>query len=338
MNEVWLKATIRGNQQVSQADNQVDGSEHGRHADSPIQIPLRGWRDILLRAYSHLGEENLTLVAAGVAFYALFALAPGLTALVSVYALFASPESLQSHISTLTSLLPAEANAIIDEQLTRIVNKPRSTLGLTAVFSFAVALWSATNGMRAMMTAMNIVYQEREKRSFLRFNSVAIGMTIFAVGFVVTSLALIAVIPAVLGFTGAPDWVVNLTNLTRWPLLAGAIMLLLAFVFRYGPSRSDARWRWVTIGGVVSTLLALLASVGLSTYLSYFNTYNETYGSLGAVVILLTWFYISIIAVLIGALVNAEIEHQTTKDTTTGPDQPMGKRGAHVADTVGDTQ
>ncbi len=313
-----------------------DEPERGRDARRPSDIPSRGWRDIAWRIKDQLDRDNVSVVAAGVAFYTLLAIVPALAAVVSIYGLVADPADVQAQLEAVAHLLPEEAQSLISEQVKRIAASSGGALGLGAVVGLLLTLWSASKGMKTLITALNIVYDEQEQRGFIKLNLIALGLTLGAVVFLVVTLALIVALPAVLDSLGLGETLRGLVAWLRWPPLLIGVIVALALIYRYGPSRDPARWRWVNWGATVATVLWLAGSVAFSLYVRNFGSYNETYGSLGAVVILLMWFYLTAYVVLLGAEINAEMEHQTARDTTRGPAQPKGQRGAYVADTVGE--
>jgi membrane protein len=307
----------------------------GREAATPTQIPAKGWKDILWRTYEEFGQDRLMSVAAGVTYYALLALFPALAAMVSVYGLFADPATIQDHLTALSGVLPSSALDIIREQVVRIASASEGTLGLSFIIGLGVSLWSANAGMKAIFDALNIVYDEEEKRGFVKLNLESLTFTLAAVGFILLALTGIVILPIVLDFVGLGSGLEWLLTLARWPVLLAVVIGGLAVLYRYGPSRDKAEWKWVTPGGIVAALLWLVVSMLFSWYVANFGSYNETYGSLGAVIGFMTWIWISSIVVLLGAELNAEMEHQTAKDTTQGPEKPMGARGATMADTLG---
>jgi membrane protein len=313
----------------------ASGPGRGREAATPVEIPARGWKDILWRTYEEFGQDRLMSVAAGVTYYALLALFPALGALVSVYGLFADPATIQDHLTALSGVLPSGALDIIREQVVRIASAGEGTLGLSFIIGLAVSLWSANAGMKAIFDALNIVYDEEEKRSFMKLNLESLTFTLAAVGFILLALAGIVILPIVLDFVGLGSGLEWLLAIARWPVLLVAVIAGLAVLYRYGPSRDKAEWKWVTPGGIVAAVLWLVVSMLFSWYVANFGSYNETYGSLGAVIGFMTWIWISSVVVLLGAEINAEMEHQTAKDTTQGPEKPMGARGATMADTLG---
>jgi len=274
-------------------------------------------------------------VAAGVTYYALLAIFPAIAALVSIYGLFADPVTIQQHLQTLSGVLPGGALEIVGEQVKRIASQGGGALGFGFVVGLLISLWSANAGMKAVFDALNIVYDEEEKRSFIRLNLQSLAFTIGALLLVLIALAGIVVLPIVLNFVGLAGKTEWLISLARWPALLVVIVLALAVLYRYGPSRDEAEWKWVTPGGLVAAVLWLAGSMLFSWYVSNFGSYNETYGSLGAVIGFMTWIWLSSVVVLLGAEINAETEHQTAQDTTKGQRQPLGQRGAQMADTVG---
>lgn len=307
----------------------------GRSADTPTEIPALGWKDILWRTYEEFGKDRVMSVAAGVTYYALLAIFPAIAALVSLYGLFADPVTLQDHLNAMSGVLPSGALDIIREQVTRIASQGGGTLGVSFVIGLAIALWSANAGMKAVFDALNIVYDEEEKRSFIKLNMMSLSFTLGAIFFILLAIAGIVVLPILLDFLGLRESVEWLLSLARWPVLLIVVVFGLSLIYRYGPSRDKAEWKWVTPGGVVAAVLWLVVSMLFSWYVANFGSYNETYGSLGAVIGFMTWIWISSVVVLLGAEINAEMEHQTAKDTTEGAHQPMGARGAQMADTVG---
>ncbi|ANY82886.1 hypothetical protein BB934_32165 (plasmid) [Microvirga ossetica] len=310
-------------------------SGRGREADTPTQIPTLGWKDILWRTYEEFGQDRLMAVAAGVTYYALLAIFPAIAALVSIYGLFADPATIHDHLNALSGVLPSGALDIVREQVVRIASKGSGTLGVSFLIGLVLSLWSANAGMKAMIDALNIVYDEEEKRSFLKLNLESLAFTLAAIGFILLALAGIVVLPVILSFVGLGSGTEWLLSLARWPILLACVVLGLSLLYRYGPSRDKAEWKWVTPGGLVAAVLWLVVSMLVSWYVANFGSYNETYGSLGAVIGFMTWIWISGIVVLVGAEINAEMEHQTARDTTVGPDRPMGQRGATMADTIG---
>ena len=316
----------------------VTADPHGREATSPGEIPRRGWKDILLRLKDQLSEDNIFFIAAGVAFYAFLALFPGIAAMVSIVGLIADPADVEEWVGAASAVLPPDALALVRDQVHAIVSTPNERLGFSLLVSITLALWSATAGIKALMTALNIAYEERERRGFLKYYATAILLTIAAVLFALLALVLVAAVPPLLKELALPSALEKLLGLALWLFVGGAFIVGLAVLYRYAPSRSKPRWRWVSTGAVSATLLWVAGSIGFSLYVANFGDYNETYGALAAIVILLTWFYLTALVVLIGAELNAEMEHQTRVDSTEGEPKPMGARGAKMADTLGESR
>jgi membrane protein len=307
----------------------------GRDASTPTEIPTQGWKDVLWRTYEEFGKDRITSVAAGVTYYALLAVFPAIAALVSIYGLFADPATIQDHLTAMSGILPGGALEIIGEQVSRIASQGGGALGFGFIFGLAISLWSANAGMKAVFDALNIVNDEEEKRSFIRLNLTSLTFTLCAILFILTALGGIVVLPIVLNFIGMGGRTEWLLSLLRWPVLLIGVTFGLSLIYRFGPSRDKAKWRWVTPGGIIAAVLWIGVSMLFSWYVTNFGSYNETYGSLGAVIGFMTWIWLSSIVVLLGAEINAEMEHQTISDTTEGSHQPMGVRGAKMADTVG---
>ncbi|MDQ2696771.1 MAG: YihY/virulence factor BrkB family protein, partial [Pseudomonadota bacterium] len=313
------------------------GQGRGRSAERPGDIPRKGWRDVLLRVKDELSEDNISIVAAGVAFYGLLAIVPALAAMVSIYGLVADPADVQEQLGKLTGFIPGEARQLLDQQLSQITSHSETALGIGVIGGLLLTLWSAAKGMKTLMDALNVVYDEDETRGFVRLNATALLLTLGAIVLAVAAIVLVVALPVLLGNLGLGDTTKTVVSLLTWPVLALLVIIGLAVVYRYGPSRSKPRWQWVSWGAVAATLLWIVASVGFSFYVANFGSYNETYGSMGAVVILLMWFWITAYIVLLGGELNAEMEHQTARDTTDSGGRPMGQRGAYVADTLGES-
>jgi membrane protein len=309
----------------------------GRQAETPTQIPKRGWLDVLSRTGKEVGNDNLSIVAAGVAFYAFVAVVPALAALIGLYGLIFNPAQVSEQITSFARILPQEVLPLIEQQLKRITTDS-GTAGLSAIVGLLLAIWSSASATKALIQGLNITYGEREKRGFIKLNLVALALTIGIIAGAITAIALVAVMPAVLQHVHLGSKVETILNWARWPILLGGFILGLAVLFRYAPSRDDAKWRWVSPGAEVAAALWVIASGLFSFYVSKFGSYDKTYGSLAAVVVFLMWLYISAFVVLLGAELNSELERQTVKDTTTEPEKPMGQRGAVAADTVGPTR
>jgi membrane protein len=316
----------------------IQGQDRGRDAKTPAEIPAKGWKDIVWRVYEGIQNDRVLLVAAGVTFYALLALFPATAALVSLYGLFADPSTIGEHLRLASGFLPEGALEVVGDQVKRIASQ-KGTLGITFVGTLALALWGANAGTKAIFDALNIIYKEREKRSFVRLTLQSLLFTLGTIALMLVALAGIVVVPVVLKRLGIPDESgPALLSLLRWPLLYLLILFALACLYRYGPSRTEPRWRWVTWGSAIAGAIWIAGSLLLSWYVANFGTYNATYGSLGAVIGFMVWMWISTIVVLVGAEINAETEHQTAKDTTKGRSKLMGARGAKMADELGEAR
>ena len=312
--------------------------DRGRHATQPMQIPWKGWYDILWRTYQEMQQDRLVSIAGGVSFFTLLAIFPAITALVSAYGLFFNPATITNDIGQLSDLVPANVLTIVHEQATRIASNSNQTLPLGLVVGILVSLWSAMSGVKAAIDALNVIYEQRESRSFIKLNLVALAFTLFGFAAFLLAMAAIVVLPLILSPIGFSNLTETVTRIARWPVLLIVLLLGLATLCRYGPDRRTARWQWVSIGSVLATLTWFVASFLFSWYLTNFANYNATYGSLGAVVGLMIWLWISTVVILLGAEFNAEIEHQTARDSTIGAEKPLGARGAVMADTVGAKQ
>lgn len=318
------------------AFREPDNEAHGRHADHPAEIPAPGWRDILLRIKDQMEANHLSITAAGIAYFAFLAIFPGLAALVSLYGLFSDPMSVQKQLATVQSIMPQDAFAIIENQLKNIATQPQASLGLGFVGGLLLTLFSAGKGVSALIEAMNIVYEEQETRGFFKRNLLSLLYTLVIILMIVLCLIFLVITPVVLSFLRLPGISEALIKYLPWPFLALMIVLLLDFTYCYFPNRRRAKWRWVTYGSVFASGVWILASALFSFYVSNFGNFNQTYGSVGAVVVLMMWFYISAYIVLLGGTLNAEMEHQTAVDSTRGAPKPRGQRNAYMADHVGE--
>jgi membrane protein len=257
---------------------------------------------------------------------------------VAIYGLVANPADVKDQITSFTDALPRDAQRLLSNQLSSITRKAGGGTGIAAVIAIGAALWSASSGIAALNTGLTIVNRENETRGMLKRRTLALALTLLAVAGILVMLALVVALPSVLDSVDITGVGGTVLELARWPLLAGVLLVGLAVIFRYGPQRRRSRWRWASPGAIVAVIVGLAASIGFSIYVSLLGNYNKTYGALGAIIIMLLWLYLMAFAVLFGAAMNAEFEHQTTRDTTAGDDQPMGERGAQVADTIGPTR
>ena len=308
----------------------------GRRADTPQEIPAKGWKDIAKRTLKEVKADQVPLLGAGVAFYVLLALFPAIIAGVSIYGLVADPQTVRDQINQLTNMLSPETAKLVGTQLEQVTSSAGGALGLATVLGILTALWSASSGMKALITGVNLAYDETEGRKFVKLRGLSILMTVGAMVLLAVALALIV------GFPAVPDsWPTSLQGtaaILRFVLLAVLLMAGLAALYRYAPDRDKPRWSWASPGSVVATVLWVLASVGFSVYVNAFGNSNKTYGALAGIIILMFWLYLSAFVVLVGAELNAEMELQTVEDTTAGPTRPMGERDAYVADHVAEAQ
>lgn len=300
-----------------------------------MEIPLRGWRDIFRRLGPSAMRDRVFSLAAGVAFYAILAIFPALGASVMIYAAFADASLVAAHLTLLAGVLPPGAVDLMAEQMTRMASV-NHTFGPALAANLAFSLWSANAGVAALFDALNVVFKEEEKRSWLRFYAMTFVFTLFAVFFLALAFGLIVVLPVALKFIGWEGSTSYSLASMRWPGLFVGVLFVLAMVYRYGPSRRPAKWRWVSPGAVLAATAWLTVSIAFSWYVASFDSYSRMYGSLGAVIGFMMWLWLSSVVALLGAEVDAQAELQTAQDTTHGPPKPMGQRGAYVADTLGE--
>jgi membrane protein len=307
----------------------------GREAETPMEIPAPGWKDILFRVKDEIAADHVSLVAAGVAFYALLAIFPAVTALMALAGLVMEPAQVTAQLEALTNLIPKEAANIILDQAVAVTGSEETGLGWAFLIGLGLALYSASKGVGSLMEGLNVAYDEDETRGFVKKLIWTLGLTMMLIGVLLLGLAATLAVPAVVAFLALPDWVETLLTYGSWVLLAALTTLALAVLYRYGPARDDAEWKWLTPGSVIACILWIVASVGFSIYVSNFGSYNESFGSMAGAIILLMWLWISAFIVLLGAEFNSEMEAQTRKDSTTGPEEPMGQRDAVKADRLG---
>ena len=311
--------------------------EHGRgrKATTPVHIPWRGWKDIFIRTYHEVQNDRLLSLAAGVVFYSLVALFPAIAAGVSVYAFFSNAATIANHVSLAADIVPGASLDLLRDEITRIAGRSDGRLTFGFALGFGIALWSANAGMKAIFDALNIIYDEEEKRGIVWLNLTSLFFTFCAICGMLIALSAVVVFPLMLAAFGWSSLDAPLIGILRWPVMFVMVIVALAILYRYGPSRRIAKWRWLSVGSVFAAVVWLAVSVLFSWYLGNFANYNATYGALGAVVGLMMWMWLSTIVVLVGAELNSEIEHQTAIDSTVGSAKPLGARGAVVADTVG---
>lgn len=307
---------------------------YGRRATSPWQMPGRAWKEVAVRVWNESWADNIGLVAAGVAFYGFLAVVPLLALLVLAYGLIADPATVVGHVRALVTILPSDAAELIGQLLMDTVTSSKGIDLLGAGGAVLIALYGGGNGAGAVMTALNIAYQEREKRSLMRFYLTAFAITLSALLLALVGLLTIAALQSFGAVAKAPPGWVIVAKVAGYLLLGLAAAAVAATLYRFGPSREKARWQWITAGSLFTAAVWLQLTLGFSFYVTRLTDYNATYGSIGAIVMLLTWMYLSAYVFLFGAELNSELEHQTAKDSTTGAPEPMGKRGAWSADHV----
>jgi membrane protein len=312
----------------------TDGEAPGVQAGKPTEIPAAGWWQVAKRGWKEASEDQVPLLGAGVAFFGFLSLFPALAAFTLVYGLVADPATVASQTETLAASLPPEARTLLVGQLQQLTSTPQQSLGWGLALAIVLALWSASGGVGNLVTAINIAYDEPKKRGFVAEKLLALGLTIGAVVFLALVVALVAGVPLVLGFldvNGPLRWVVEVV---RWLLIALLVMVALAVLYRLAPDRDAPKFRWVSAGAAVATVLWLVASAAFSLYVTLFGNYAKTYGALAGVVLLMLWLWLTSYAILLGAEINAESEEQTVRDTTRGPERPLGSRGAVKADSL----
>lgn len=312
-----------------------EGVDRGRGAETPREVPLRGWKDVAVRVKKQIKGDDVPLLAAGVAFFALLALVPTLVALVSVYGLVADPADIQRNIEDVLRAAPAEVRELVSSQLETIVESEPSGLRLGAIIGLLVALWSASSGVKHLIGAINVAYDEDEGRGFLKLRGLALAMTLGGILLLAVAVAALVVLPNALDDSGSTGVARTTLLIIRWPIFALIALVALAVIYRWAPDRDRPQWRWTSAGAVFATVVWVIASIGFSIYTANFGDYNETYGALGAIVVVMLWLFITAYVVIAGAEVNAELERQTAVDSTTGPARPLGERDAYAADTVG---
>lgn len=315
---------------------QMHDASRGRQADAPGEIPAKGWKDILIRTGKEFSEDQVPMIAAGITFYTLLAMFPALAAFVALYGLFADVVEAQRHLQTLSVIVPPDMLDFLGEQMIRISSERDGGLSLTFITGLLLSIWSANGATKAMITGLNIAYEETEKRKFVAKTGTSLAFTLGFLVFGIFAFAVIAAVPAAEPFIGSAA--ATMIRWITWPILLAVLGLGLALLYRFGPSRDRVTWRWITWGSAVALVLWVAASAGFSIYVANFAHYEKTYGSLGAVIGFMMWVWLSSQVILLGGELNSEIEHQTAKDTTVGPEKPLGQRGATMADTVGAPQ
>ena len=312
----------------------MNKDSRGRDAPSPLAMPRAGWRDIVIRTIRRTNRDRIDILAASAAFWSLLALFPTIAALIALSAFVLEPTAMRDQISELSAPLPDEAASLVNDRAAEVASQ-EAAAGTGAAIAIIFAVWTASAATKTLMEGLNVAYDERERRNFLSFNLVAALLTFgLFIGFIV-AITTIVVVPATLALQPGLGWIGAMVDWLRWPVMGAFALAGLSALYRFGPSRKNARWRWVSLGAVVATVIWIVASLAFSLYVRNFAAYNQFYGTLGGVAILMIWFWLTAYIVLLGAELNSEIEHQTRRDSTVGPFRPMGERGAVKADTLG---
>ncbi len=308
--------------------------ERGREADKPSHLPMRGWKDIASRVKERLKENHVSIVSAGIAFYFFLALFPAMAAALSIYGLVMDTAQVEQQVNQLTNVLPEQARQMIGSVLQREAAKAESSLGWSLFLSVMLSLWSANKGTKAIFEGVNITYNEKDERGFLRANGITVLFTLGSILVLLIAIAVLAAFPVIIDTIDLPSLLERTLQVLVWLILAVVVMLALAVVYKVAPDRESPKLRWTSTGAIVATALWLAGSLLFSFLVSNFGSFDETYGSFAAVIILMLWFFLTGFVILLGAEINAETEHQTSRDTTTGEDKPLGQRGGYYADHV----
>ncbi len=320
------------------ASARTPGQQPGAEAEGPSQIPAAGWLQVGKRMFSSFLDDRIMAEAASCTFYSLLALFPAIATVISIYGLFADPTVLIDQLDNVKGVVPGGGMDIVKGQVQALTSSPPKALGFGLVIGLLTSLWSANNGTKSFFDALNVVYHEKEKRSFIWLTLQTLCFTFGAVVFLIGAMLMVVVVPILLAYLGLDSATKQVMSLVRWPAMLVLMTFALGIVYRFGPSRNQARYQWISWGAAFASIGWVLVSAAFSYYVANFGSYNKTYGSLGAVIGFMTWIWISTIVVLMGAELNAELELQTSRDTTVGPDKPAGQRGAFIADHQVDTQ
>jgi membrane protein len=331
---VSLNQTTEDANPGAPADRRED--HPGLRAETPTQIPARGWWQITRRAMKEATADHVPMLAGGVAFFAFLAIFPAIIAAITLYGLVADPATVAAQAQSFTAALPQSAQPLVGDQIAQVTQASGRALSIGLVVSILAALWSASSGVSNLIQAINIAYDEDEGRNFIKLRGTALLLTLGAMVFVLLTLALIAVVPPLLDALALGPAGTVAAQVVRWLLLVLVLVVALAVVYRLAPDRDAPRFKWVSVGAVVATVLWIVGSLVFSLYVNNFGKYGNTYGALAGVVVLLLWLYLTSYVILLGAEINAEAERQTEKDTTHGAPAPRGERGATAADEVVD--
>ncbi len=318
---------------TTEPEDEATEAAVGRQADSPKEIPAKGWKQVALRVKVEAKNDRVPLLSAGLAFYGLLAAVPGLVAIISMYGLVSDPKDISDQVKSLMGTAPPEARTLLRHQLEKLTTSSGGGLGLGVLLGIVIALWSASAGMKHLIEGVNGAYDEDETRGYVKLRLTAIVLTVGVAVFLVVAVGVITVLPGIFDHLGVVGSI--LLAVARFGGLLAAFIVGLGVLYRYGPDRDKPEWRWVSWGSAIAAILWVIASIAFSVYASNFSKFNKTYGSLGAVIVVLLWLQISAAVILLGAEINAELERQTRKDSTEGRPEPMGDRHAYAADTIG---
>lgn len=314
--------------------NTGNNNKNGHQADKPGEIPASGWKEIGSRVLSEIKKDHVQIVSAGVGFYFFMALFPTIVAALSIYGLVMDPSQIQGHISGLNNVLPGEAAEMIRGFIEPIVSKPDSTLGWGMVLSILISIWSANQGTNALFEGVNIAYNEIDNRSFIKKTALTLAFTIGGLILGILAVVLVVLFPAFVEHIPVGSTIQTVLSWCRWLILAAFIIFGLGLIYKKAPDRDSPELKWISWGSIIATVLWVIGSLLFSFYVNNFGSYDDMYGSFAAVIIMLLWLFLTSFIILLGAEINSEMEHQTQKDTTVGPDQPMGQRGGYHADHV----
>lgn len=319
-------------------ENLDNETNYGQEADKPGQIPLKGWKQILLRVKDAIKNDHIPIISAGIAFYLFLALFPAIAALLSIYGIAMDPQQVQQQMSQLTAILPEQGRQFLSDTLQSVAGKSNQSLGWGVALSILFSLFSANKATKALFEGVTIAYNEENTRSFIRANGISLLFTLTAIVLFIICLSLIVAFPALMGNLGLPDIVITVIEWVRWLVLGLLVVMAIAAVYKFGTVRNDPKFSWASWGALIATVLWLVASWLFSFYVKNFGNFDETYGPVAAIIIMMLWFFMTSFVILIGAEINAEMEHQTRKDTTVGDPKPLGERDAHYADRVAGTK
>lgn len=312
----------------------TSAENRGHNAKKPTQIPKKGWKDIASRVKDQLTKDHVSIVSAGIAFYFFLAIFPTIAAALSIYGLLMEPAQVEQQMSQLANALPEQAHQMVSKILEQQSEKSGSSLGWSLVLSILISLWSANKGTKAVFEGVNITYNEKDERGFIKLNALTLLFTICGIIIGFLAIAMIVIFPAVIDMIGLPSTLETIVQLLRWLILALIVISALAVVYKVAPYRESPEFKWTSWGAIVATVLWLAGSLLFTLYVNNFGSFDATYGSFAAVIMLMLWFYLTAFIILLGAEINSEMEHQTSRDTTTGEDKPMGQRGGYHADHV----